>query len=185
MKKVLTLALVLAAPLFAAVQLRADGFVIHDLTDGTVTVEQLIVTGTSTFSLGNSGSEFISFYITHNGSAITSAPRQLAGLAEPTDITTASDLVQVDTQSANVSLVQFNSDSEGPLFACGGSLCVGVESGQPQSVIAINYVDGTSDTIAIESNPSESSPVPEPSSLLLLASGLLGVGGMVRRKLLA
>jgi hypothetical protein len=58
--------------------------------------------------------------------------------------------------------------------------CQLTEDGTVQFAIAVNWSDGTQDTVNFQSGPA---PVPEPASMLLLGTGLVGLAGVVRRKL--
>ncbi|MFY9528128.1 MAG: PEP-CTERM sorting domain-containing protein, partial [Candidatus Acidiferrales bacterium] len=58
------------------------------------------------------------------------------------------------------------------------------EDGTEQTGITITWSNGTKDTIKFASDVESTSAVPEPSSVLLVGSGLLGLVGSVRRKLL-
>ena len=67
--------------------------------------------------------------------------------------------------------------SSGDGFDCFSGGCI-VESGDFQTFWALYWSDGTIDTFAFKSTE----PVPEPSTLLLLCTGMLGVGATGRRK---
>lgn len=188
-RTILALAGLLAASLFAS-QLRADTIVIHDLTDDVPTITQI---GTdSTITPISASPEGLSFFLSRNNTTVMDPTSVLTvGLSEPTSpggVIFASDLLGVSPQTPNELRVSFNSDpvgAEGQIEACffvfGG--CVAVENGQPQDVAIIHWNDGTSDTIQIESDINESNPTPEPSSLLLLGTGLLALGFTLKKAL--
>lgn len=60
---------------------------------------------------------------------------------------------------------------------CSSEACI-VESADVQTFWALYWSDGTIDTFEFKSTE----PAPEPSTLLLLCTGMLGVGTMGRRK---
>ena len=62
-------------------------------------------------------------------------------------------------------------------FDCSSGPCI-VESGDIQTFWALYWSDGTIDTFEFKSTE----PAPEPSTLLLLCTGILGVGATGRRK---
>ena len=60
---------------------------------------------------------------------------------------------------------------------CSSEACI-VESGDIQTFWSLEWSDGTIDTFEFKSTE----PAPEPSTLLLLCTGMLGVGAIGRRK---
>jgi hypothetical protein len=189
MKKVLTLALLFVAPFLVTVQLRADTFIFNDLSD-TGSITQIGSLSTLTIDNGN-GTEAITYTISRPGSTIVSGG-SINALSEPGDPTLLSDALQIHSGYTGTSSVLIDVLSNGETISSINFLCASgcpAETGLPQELGTITWVDNvtglqTTDSLQVQSDPSESSsPVPEPSSLLLLSSGLLSVGGIVRRKL--
>jgi hypothetical protein len=170
-KTVLTVAVLLSASLLVPMHLCAtptDTWVINDLTDGPVTVEHngigpVVFTGPPeaiTFSLFNFGNTF-------------TVDNPLAGLFEPTAPTQWSDAISVSGQGGSVfATISFNSDAETSLFPFPCSPCQ-AETGQPVTLSTITWSNGQTSAIQVESDPSELSVTPEPSSALLFSTGLL------------
>jgi len=77
----------------------------------------------------------------------------------------------------------FVSDTEGVLLVPlpGGSTII--ENGSMQTAATIPLTGGSNFVVSFQSDI-DPSTVPEPSSLLLLSTGLLGLGGIAKRKLL-
>jgi hypothetical protein len=206
-KRVLTLAALLAVPLFVAVQVRADTIVIHDLTD-TASVTQ---TGTSTtvsaipcppsnpctgedsyFTIAAptalGGPNAITAFTDYAGHTYTLTPPTpfSAGyaLTESGDLTAVSDEIDFELDSGTgLATILFSSDSENPLALCNGVNCIEPETGLPQTLGVITWADGTTATVQVQSDIND--VVPEPSSLLLFGTGLIGVAGTLKRKLLS
>jgi hypothetical protein len=97
-----------------------------------------------------------------------------------------SDILSISPQTSNELRFDFDSDNSEGAGAGNFTSCVFFtacppENGQPQDVATIHWSDGTSDTIQIQSDVNESNPTPEPSSLLLLGTGLLGLGFALKK----
>lgn len=179
--------------LLIAVPSRADTFTFNDLTQ-SFSVSSLIHDGSSDtiskLSCGVSpiGTEFCFFDVSSNdpNATITAPQNQLLAVGEP-DFVLVSDLLGLNLtlNSAGTPtgyILSFLSDplSRNPTCNSLGT-CQIAETGQVQPVFSVTWSNGTTDTIQFASDVD----TPEPASLILLATGLLGVAGAARRKWLA
>ena len=78
--------------------------------------------------------------------------------------------------------LKFQSVPEGFSPICTPS-CQMIENGQVQNALTLHWDNGTNDAINFQSDVEPGGVTPEPASLLLLGSGLVGLIGVARRKL--
>jgi hypothetical protein len=102
-----------------------------------------------------------------------------------TDADTAYAFGDFDSNNADLQIV-ITSDTLHPVLCGAGTLstCINIGSGQDTS--AIFYGSNSEDDISGGTlvNPLAAPAVPEPSSIALLGTGILGTAGMIRRRIL-
>src|ERR1700730_7207519 len=106
-----------AVSLFTSAQLHADTIIIHDLTDGAATIEQ--VGNSSTITLINTTTpETVSFFLTRSNATVSDPTSTfVTALAEPGNpgsVILPSDILSISPLTSSELLLNFNSDnSEG------------------------------------------------------------------------
>ena len=177
------IAIILASMLvFVAAEVRADGWTITITDNGGAPIPPSVsISGGSSASVitfANCASEGCTIVDAPNhGFSPTFVPPDFL-IAEPGPNPVASDWFQfiVDPSTNDVIIAFHNTNTTN---GSGRSVCCQATEGGTIQIAGPTWGDPVTDTIVFESSPSAT---PEPASLFLLGTGLLGIGGAIRRK---
>jgi len=180
--------LLLTALLCVSGTLRADTITVNDLTS-TLTLTHIGTNRLVTYSCGLIGtSEGCTFAITGIGVTIKSTiggGQPVVAIADPGG-KFVSDLLTMEgvTAGSQVLTGAFISLADGATpVACAPPVpCTITENGKLQTALTVTWSNNTTDTIRFKSDIES---VPEPSSILLLLTGLAPLGMWIRRRRVA
>jgi hypothetical protein len=180
----LLLAALLCVFTLAAQTAKADSITFNDTTSDNIVSESGGSTRVKTAAACGTAVEICSITLAAPGTTTfkSSALPPITYIGEGNGNISDELIFAVSTDSKFVTLT-FLSDSEGPTASCasvGG--CTITESGVSQLAGSIIWSDLSTDSINFASDPGEAGVVPEPTSLLLLGSGLTLIGGYLRRR---
>ncbi len=157
---------------------QADSFIFRDTTDN-ITLEHsggaaTIVTNDCP-PKGVEGTSGQCFLIFNRNGLGTTSPDGLLTITEDPQRVNMSDFVIVQ-QTVGDYRISFASFTDGSVGGCLGG-CDLQETGLVQTAFVLNWADGSADTVSFQSDQEGAAAVPEPTTGLLLATGLLGLLG--------
>lgn len=187
---VLSATLLLSCLVMSPQALRADTVTtFQDLTEH-LSIDTTISLSRVTFSSCTDPDENCTIIFNAPGSATLNNPNDVPTTIYISDAngTTLSEILSVTLGNSfpggpiNQIALQFQSVTEGNSPRCIPA-CQMTENGLVQTALTLHWSDNSVDTVNFVSDVEPGGVTPEPASLLLLGSGLVGLIGAARRKL--